>query len=130
MAYEVVLNGITLSKDIMWSDRENYTTVAQETKRTLGGNLVIFTGSIVGGRPITLTADKETGWLTKTQVDAVRALSEIPGATYTLVYGDFTTSVMFRNEEPPAFSANPLIERTNHDTTDYFTCVIKLMEIN
>jgi hypothetical protein len=125
----IVLGGVTLSKHMIWVDEFDYSDVAQSNNRTLGGRQIIFSQTLVGGRPITLEAQIDQGWLTRAQVDDVKALSAVSGAAYALTIGAQNFTVMFRHEEPPAFAAKPLVFRVDAPDTDYFTAVIKLFTI-
>jgi hypothetical protein len=125
----ITLGGVTLSKHMVWTDEDTYQMVASTFKRTLAGNIVVRDQQLSLGRPITLAAEEDQGWLTKEQVDAVRALANVAGAQYALVIGTQNFVVKFRNHEPPSFIANALIPRTDAPVTDYYTCTIKLMTV-
>ena len=70
----IVLGGVVLDDNVVWIDRDDFSPVAQETDRTLAGNLITFSSVLIGGRPVTLEATVERGWFTRTQKDAVKAL--------------------------------------------------------
>lgn len=125
----IVLDTITLSPHMLWVDEFEYQDVLQSNNRTLGGRQIVFSQTLVGGRPITLEAQEDQGWLTRTQVDQVKTLSSVSGASYSLTIGAQNFTVMFRHEEPPAFLARPLVFRVDAPGTDYFTAVIKLFTI-
>lgn len=125
----IELGGVTLSPHMLWVDEVEYSDVEQSTLRTLGGDLRIYSQSLTKGRPITLVASDDQGWLTRDQVDSVRALASAAGNIYTLVIGIQTFSVVFRHEEPPAFAAQPLVFRVDAPSTDYYTATIKLMTV-
>ena len=125
----ITLGGVTLSKHMIWEDEDAYGLVDSVAVRTLAGNLIVRDQALVKGRPITLTAREDQGWLTKTQVDAVRGLANAAGAGYSLVIESQSFQVKFRHHEPPAFEATALIMRNNHDIDDYYTCTIKLMTV-
>ena len=127
----IILDGVTLSQHMIWEDQfVDDQVAAQSTTRTLGGKLVVYSQQLNSGRPITLVAREDQGWLTKTQVEGVSALARVAGAIYLLTIGSESFNVMFRHHDPPAFSATPLIYRTNSASTDYFTAVIKLFVVN
>lgn len=125
----VTLGGIQLDSNILWQDQYTWSPVVQEVDVTLGGNPVTFSRSVNASRPITLEATRTQGWLTKAQVDSLRALADVAGATYTLVIEAQNFIVQFRHEEAPALDFRPLIPRLNIDDQDYMVGVIKLMEV-
>jgi len=125
----ITLGGVSLSDQLIWQDEQDYSTVVQDTVRTLGGNLKVYSQSLSKGVPITLVAVQDQGWLTHTQVLAIRALADTAGAQYSLTLGSQSFTVMFRHHESPAFSAAPLIARIDAPAGDFFTCTIKLMTV-
>ena len=130
----ITLGGVSLNPDMVWVDEQEYSFVAQQVTRTLGGKLKIYSQGLEKGRPISLEGQEDQGWLTRAQVESVRALSEIPGSQYTLTFIGTTTgsrsfTVMFRHEEGPPFTARLLIPRIDVEQTDYYTCEIKLITV-
>ncbi len=125
----ITLGGVVLPPSLLWRDEIEFSPVAQTVKRTLGGSLIVYTGGLTAGQPITLVSVPDQGWLTKAQVDAIRVLADIPGNIMSLVIGSQTFSVMFRHQEQPAFKAEPLIFRVDSPSTDYFLATIKLMKV-
>ncbi len=125
----ITLDSITLTPHLIWSDENNFNPVSQNIKRTLGGGLLVYTGNLSAGRPITLESLKDQGWETKSNVDSIKALADIPGKVMSLVIGSQIFSVMFRHHEPPAFTAEPLIFRVDAPSIDYFLVNIKLIEV-
>lgn len=85
------LGGVDLNNNLIWEDRWAYATADHTTTRTLGGKVVVFSAGLAAGRPITLIAREDQGWLTLEQVEAVYGIAQTPGATYPLqlvVYSD------------------------------------------
>ena len=124
----VVLGGVTLPPNIVWEDKYKWNPVVQEVKSTLGGSLIVYSGQM-RGRRITLVAYQDQGWLTLAQVDAVKALADVAGATYTLTIGAESFTVVFRHEEPPAVEFEPLIPRAVPESGDFFVGRIKLLVV-
>ncbi len=129
MSNTITLGGVALNGAMTISDRDDSQAVAQSIKRTLAGNLKVFFASLTKGRQITLTADEEQGWITGSMVASLRAMADSAGSSYSLVINGVATSVIFRHNEPPAFSASPLVFRNNQQPGDYYTCTIKLLTV-
>lgn len=125
----IELGGITLSKHMVWSDRDASSSVAQTFIRTLGGKAVVNTQQLESGMPITLEATIDTGWLTYNQVKQVRALADVAGAVYVLNFFGTQYNVMFAHHLGVAYDFTPISYRVVHDDGDYFTGTIKLITV-
>lgn len=128
----VTLDGIALGQEdstVLWVDRYTSQGVEQNMRRTLGGRLVIMTGVLVSGQPITLQATDNYGWISKNDGDALRALAADPNDVHELVYGSETHSVMFDHSSGPAVELHPLVEREEPGAEDYMTGQIKLITV-
>ena len=102
------LGDLILPESLQWTDRHDWSPVAQETARTLGGTPVIWTQPLSGGRPVTLEATEDVTWLDQATVDAIRAMAAQAGASFTLIWEAETYTVMFRHDDPPAVKFQPL----------------------
>jgi hypothetical protein len=49
----------------VWADEFAFQPATQSVLRTLDGGLVVFSGQLAQGRPITLEARIDQGWLTR-----------------------------------------------------------------
>ena len=125
----IVLGALTLSPSLLWEDRDVYSTVVQEVKRTLGGGLVVYHQSLSAGRPVTLTATEETGWITRGMLDALQAMANVAGAVYTLNLHGFAANVMFRHHEAPALSFAPLQPKSTPQAGDFYIGQLKLFTV-
>ncbi len=125
----ITLDGFALSPHMLWTDRHAYNQVEQTSIRTLGGRLKMFSANLVKGRPITLKAVQDQGWLTLAQVNNVEAKAAVAGATYALVVGTESFDVMFRHTDGLPFEATPLISRIEEADSDYYTCTLKLITV-
>ena len=125
----IVLDGISLPADLLWSDEWAASTVAQTVRRTLDGGLVVFYGELRAGVPITLESQPDAGWLTCAQVEAVALRAASPGGIYTLSLRGQTWQVMFRHHDAPAFEAKPLVALANPQPGDFYLATLKLMTV-
>ncbi|MBF0171738.1 MAG: hypothetical protein HQK87_11760 [Nitrospinae bacterium] len=118
------LGDLILPDSLQWTDRWEWSPVAMETTRTLGGAPVVWSQPLAKGRPITLEAADEVTWLDRATVEALEAMAAQPGAAFTLIWEGVSRSVMFRHFDAPAIAFQPIWP--HHDL---FTGTIKLMEI-
>lgn len=127
----IVLGGVTLHPDMIWRERFTDQKVAQSAKRTLGGALVVFAGSLHNGAPITLATAESTGYPTRAMVDAVRALAEVAGAQYTLSFHGTDYSVIFRPDESGgnAVVMEPLKKTNRPEAGDWMRGEIRLLTV-
>ncbi len=116
------LGDVVLPNGMVWSDRHEAAPVDQTVVRTLGGKPVIWAANRLMGMPITLTAHLDAAWLDLSTVEALAAMAAEAGASFTLIWEAWSTTVLFRHQEPPALSLSPLWPQH-----DQFTGTIKLM---
>lgn len=123
----IELDSLELSPDLIWTDRFKYSPVGQSSYRTLAGNLIVFSQALLKGRPVTLEAQANMGWLTEEQVQGLIALASVPGVVYNLtIYGE-TYQVMFRHHDPPALEMEPIVDGSEPST--WYTGTIKLITV-
>lgn len=125
----IVLDGLTLNGSLQWQERDGWQPVGQATRRTLGGNLVVYHQAIEAGMPITLEATEETGWIKRSVLTQLVQKASVPGAVYAFEYHGATYDVVFRHNEPPALEFRPLIPRATPLPDDYYIGTLKLLTV-
>lgn len=125
----ITLNGVVLNGSLQWTDRHSYVPVAQEVLTTLGGNPVVYSKGLNGDRPVTLEANEETGWITKTMLDALYGLASVPGAVYTLDIHGEVMNVVFAHHAPPAIDFKPLQPRAVPLPDDRYIGTMKFITV-
>ena len=125
----VILGGVELNREIVWSDRFKTSTIISENKRFLAGNARILQASIAYGTLITLEALSDQGWLTKAKIDALVLLSNSLGSIYVLDYEGELYNVMFDHSEGSALEFEALVVRPIYDASDYFSGSIHLITV-
>jgi hypothetical protein len=123
------LDTVALPDGLVWTDEFAAQTVAQTVRRTLDGSVVVFYGQHSGGLPITLESEPDAGWLTRTQVEALKLRADSPGGVFTLELRGQVFQVMFRHQEPPAFEAKSLVALANPQPGDFYLASLKLMTV-
>jgi len=118
------LGGVVLPDQLEWLDRYDWAGVAQRSERTLAGAVIITSAPLARGRPITLEARERVAWLPQATVAAIAALAAVAGASYPLVWEDESYDVVFRHDERPAFTVEPLFPHG-----DQYVAEIKLATI-
>ncbi|MDP2430973.1 MAG: hypothetical protein Q8O33_02980 [Pseudomonadota bacterium] len=123
------LDNVVLPDGLVWTDEFAAQAVAQTVRRTLDGSVVVFYGQNSGGLPITLESEPDAGWLTRTQVEALKLRADSPGGIFTLELRGQVFQVMFRHHEPPAFEAKPLVALAHPQPGDFYLATLKLMTV-
>lgn len=124
-----------LPPDMQWSDEytEGSDLVAQDEQYTVTGALVIQANARQAGRRITLEGRREGDIVfapvTRAQVEALRVLAAVAGATYTLTLADGREfSVVFRRD-PVGVEMQPLKHITDPDPADLYVGRLNLMQV-
>ncbi len=123
------LDNVVLPDGLVWTDEFAAQAVAQTVRRTLDGSVVVFYGQHSGGLPISLESEPDAGWLTRTQVEALKLRADSPGGIFTLELRGQVFQVMFRHHEPPAFEAKPLVALAHPQPGDFYLATLKLMTV-
>jgi len=64
---------INLSEDLHWSDEYAWTPIAQTRQYSAGGALIVEEATRQAGRPITLSGHNREVWVTRAELEALRA---------------------------------------------------------
>ncbi|CAM4082618.1 Cyclic nucleotide-binding domain-containing protein [Comamonas aquatilis] len=122
------LNEIELPRGMLWVDEFDWSAVAKAVDRSITGALVIDAMAVIEGRPITLQAVEDQGWIARQTLLAVQALAQEPGAQYPLVLADGRSfSVQFAADNP--VSAKP-VARPELPPADYpYVATLRLITV-
>jgi hypothetical protein len=123
------LDTVALPDGLVWTDEFAAQAVAQTVRRALDGSVVVFYGQHSGGLTITLESEPDAGWLTRTQVEALKIRADSPGGIFSLELRGQVFQVMFRHHEPPAFEAKPLVALAHPQPGDFYLATLKLMTV-
>jgi hypothetical protein len=120
---------VTLHPDLYWSDENNWHPVEQTKAYTLTGALIVMSGERKAGRPITLEPeDDESAWMLKSTVNQLRNWALVAGKQLTLTLRGIAHTVLFRHEDG-GLDARPVQHLSDVTDTDYYRCVVRLLEI-
>lgn len=124
------LDTVQLPRGLIWVDEFDWRPVEASTEYTLSGALVYDSATRQAGRPITLQANDDAGWLgmTRAVVQAVHALASVPGATYVLALADGRVfDVAFAPENP--FEARPVARPELPGSDHPYVATLRLIEV-
>jgi len=124
----ITLEGVVLP-DLVNDLAFEWSGVESVVDKALDGSNIVWEQT-KDGKLINLMGGNDWGFITYEILEDIQALASLPNATYTLSYEGVDTLVRFRNEDPPAISATPIIIRPNPSSSDYYNNVeIRLMEV-
>jgi hypothetical protein len=104
----ITLGAISLPNGLRWEDEYAWHPLAQATDYSLTGALIVEQSPKQAGRPITLIGGKDFAWLTRAEVEALKALLDA-GDAMTLTLHDFRTFSVVPAAEPLAVSPLPIV---------------------
>lgn len=123
---------IQLSDDFLWQDEHKWIPTSGKLTYTLTGALLTELSTKQAGRPITLGAEKEMAWVTRSDLALLRTAASNPVKNFTLVLEYATDTrqfkVVFRHHENP-IEAEPVKGFQSHSQDDWFNVTIRLMEV-
>lgn len=124
----ITLGSVVLPAGLRWIDEQSWAPVRQSILRRLNGGVVVFAGSNLAGRSITLEADADY-WLSRADAEALHVQAAIPGNVLALAIRNQTLTVMFRHQDAPAVDLAPLVDYDDPADDDPFVGQIKLMTV-
>lgn len=122
------LAGIELPRGMLWVDEFNWSAVQKTVERSITGAQVIDAVAKVKGRPITLQAVEDQGWIRRDTLLAVQALADEAGGEYPLRLADgreFT--VQFSASDP--ISAAPISRPELPAGTHPYVATLRLITV-
>lgn len=120
---------ITLPPDLLWPDEFAWTAVSEQRSYSLGGAVLADKGLRLAGRPIVLQGGSDFGWMTRAEVQALKAWAEAPAATMTLSHNGANYSVAFDHSTNAPISATPIADYSDPGPTDLYWAVLRFITI-
>jgi hypothetical protein len=97
-----------LPQGLRWTDEFGWSAVAQSTEYGLTGALLIQEAARTSGRPLTLTGGKNWAWITRDDLDTLRALLESTDARTLTLHDERRFSVTPKRDGDGPLSASPV----------------------
>lgn len=73
---------------MVWIDEHDWAPVQKEMEYSLTGALLVDAAVRQAGRPITLQAVEDAGWIARGMLHDLRELASVPDATYPFTHAD------------------------------------------
>ena len=123
------LDSLELDDQFEWIDEFDWSAVAQESERSLGGQLLVQGGQKVYGRPITLASNGGV-WTELQTVRALEVLRDQFGRVMPLQLPDGREfSVIFNHEAGPPLQCTPIERQVNPAATALYEVTIRLLTV-
>ena len=125
----ITLGGTTLPDNMHLEGPFLWSGVAGSVDRTLGGGLIIWESTLVGGEPLDLVAEVDSGWISYATMLQLKVLTSQLEASYELNYRSQLYNVRFRHEEAPVLDVLPLMTEREFESDSFYYGKIKLMVV-
>lgn len=123
-----LLDTVQLPRGLIWVDEFDWQPVEAAAEYSLTGALIYDSAVRQKGRPITLRADDDAGWMRRDVAQAVNALAAAPGAVYVLTLADGRWfNVSFAPSQP--FEARPVARPELPGPHHPYVATIRLLEV-
>ena len=123
---------IELDDELYPTDEHEWSLVVSSTKYALDGTMIVEQSIRKAGRPYTMQAPSDMGFLTRSTVNALKAERDKLGATFWLDYRADgmvkRVKVMF-DTTGEAINAKPVKEFISPSLDDLFIVTLKFLEI-
>ena len=124
---------IELDDELYPSDEHEWSPLVSSTKYALDGTMIVEQSVRKAGKPYTMQAPSDMGFLTRSTVNALKAERDKLGATFWLDYradGQVKrVKVIFDTTGDDAVTAKPVKEFISPSLDDLFIVTLKLLEI-
>lgn len=123
---------IELDDELYPSDEHEWSSLVSSTKYALDGTMIVEQSTRLAGRPYTMQAPSDMGFLTRSTVNALKAERDKLGATFWLDYradGQVKRVKVMFDTTQEAITARPLKEFISPSLDDLFKVTLRFLEI-
>jgi len=124
---------IELDDELYPSDEHEWSSLVSSTKYALDGTMIVEQSIRQAGKPYTMQAPSDMGFLTRSTVNALKAERDKLGATFWLDYrADGAVKrikVIFDTTGDDAVTAKPVKDFISPSLDDLFIVTLKFLEI-
>ncbi|MGP5518016.1 hypothetical protein ACTXNA_07210 [Psychrobacter celer] len=123
---------IDLDDEMYPSDEHDWSAIVSNTKYALDGTMIVEQSVRQAGRPYTLQAPDDMGWLSRATVNALKAERDKLGATFWLDYladGDVKRVKVMFDTTGDAITARPVKDFISPSLDDLFIVTLRFLEI-
>jgi hypothetical protein len=123
-----VATTLTLAEDLLWPDEYSWQAVEQRQEYTITGALIVEAAAKLSGRPMTLQAAADYGWITRDTLETLRTWALLAGQQFTLLYRGVTHTVAFDHARG-AIDAQQIIDYSDPEATDDYAVTLRFLKV-
>lgn len=123
---------IELDDELYPSDEHEWSSLVSSTKYALDGTMIVEQSVRQAGKPYTMQAPNDMGFLTRSTVNALKAERDKLGATFWLDYradGQVKRVKVIFDTTGEAIAAKPVKDFISPSLDDLFIVTLKFLEI-
>lgn len=122
-----ILDTVQLPRGMVWVDEFDWSATETASQHSITGALLVDAATRLAGRPITLQADPDAGWIKREVLLQLQALADAPAATRTLVLADGRVfGVVFAPGQP--ITARPVARPELPKGTHPYVATVRLIQ--
>ena len=125
-------SAIDLPPDLIWLDELTASKVAQRSKRSAFGTLIVSAMGLQGGQHITLQGEGSSAWIGRSVLKQIKQWASVPGLRLTLDIRGEALVVIFDHgdaEETRALGMDSVIDYSDKQDDDYYcSLVLRFLE--
>lgn len=123
---------IDLPPDLIWVDELTTSKVAQRSKRSAFGTLIVSAMQLQGGQRITLQGEGGSAWIERGVLKQIKQWANVPGQRLSLDIRGETFTVVFDHgdaDETRALGMQSVIDFSDKRDDDYYcSLVLRFLE--
>jgi hypothetical protein len=123
-----LLNALAIPADMLWTDEFNWSPVKRTFEHSITGALLVDVGTCLSGRPITLEGDIESGWVSRSTLQALYAMASNPALPVVLTHADGRVFDVTWAEDSP-IEASPVVSYSDPTGDTWYIVTLRLIEV-
>jgi hypothetical protein len=124
----ITLDAITLPDDLIWTDEFAWSPLQQSKTYSLTGALILETGAMQAGRPITLAGSDDAAWITRAALKTLYAKLTTTASMSLALNDGRVFTVAFNHDDKP-IEARPVFDYSTPADDDFYTLTLKLITL-
>jgi hypothetical protein len=109
-----------------WADEFTYSPVKQTLSTAIDGSLIVEVGLALAGRPITLSAASDVGWVPRSLLVSLLGKQNQPGLQMTLTHNGVAHNVIFAQ---PGIDAKSITGRGDPTPETWYSVTLKFIKV-
>lgn len=129
----ITLGALTLPQGLRWADEFDWSPITLVISYSLTGALIVERVEKQAGRPITLVGGKDWAWLTRSEVESLKALLDAGEEMTLTLHDNRTFTVLSADDDPLKVEPLPIVKDSGPADPTSSACyvleILKLIEV-